>query len=189
MAIECLDNPDSYRTISHLQIVEHNGTLHGVFERYKGEPDYDGICYFKYVLNDLSVGPGKTPTKDLSDYIADVVSKPESRIVGSSKYGSGRLKLLQLDVNKDINILYIPFNNKKVDNECIFYGIIDDKGVYVNCPSAPVNVQGKVAKISTFYRIKDSVVHPVRIYHLERCESDDKIECTVDNEGHWGYTG
>jgi len=194
MTIDCLENPNYYRTIDHLQILEKSGIIHGVFERYTGDPTYDGICYFKYTINDLEVGPGKNPASELNEFFVNAVEDPDCLIVPSSRYGSGRLKKLQLDISGDINILYIPLNHKKVDNECIFYGIVDSAGSYIACPSSPVNVQGKVKTIYTFFRTDVSstgatTIHPVRIYHLERCESDDKIQCTVDNEGHWAGGG
>ncbi|KAA2282089.1 hypothetical protein [Candidatus Nitrosocosmicus sp. SS] len=187
---DCLNNPNTYRIIDHLQIIENSGIIHGIFERYKGDPAYDGICYFRYNINDVDVGPGHNPTSELNTYFVNVVEDPDCLIVPSSRYGGGRLRILQLDVSVDVNILYIPENIKKVDNECIFYGIINSTGSYTSCPSTPVNVQGKVKKIFTFFKTENTTsgvinVHPLRIYHLERCESDDNIKCTVDNEGHW----
>lgn len=183
--MDCINNPNYYRTIDHLQIIEHSGALYGVFERFRGDEEYDGICFFKYVINDLKVSPGYDSAADLSNFLKnEVETKP--CLIPSSKYGSTRLKKLHLDVGKDINLLFIPKTKKKVNNECIFFGIIDDKGAYVNCPSAPINVQGKVGNIFTFYRTEGELIHPIRIYNVERPESNDKLECAVDNQGHWG---
>lgn len=185
MTIDCLNNPNYYRTIDHLQIVENSGKIYGVFERYKDDPNYDGICYFEYDLNNLLPSGGNPEPADLSSILRDAVNDTRSRVVPSSLYGYGRLRKLYLDVDMDINITFIPFNKRKVNNDCIFFGIIN-QGVFVGCPSAPINTQGKVKELFTFYKRGNGVVHPVKIYHLERCESDDKIECNVDNQGHWG---
>ncbi|HYF99705.1 MAG TPA: hypothetical protein VD815_06410 [Candidatus Saccharimonadales bacterium] len=177
-----------YLSIKHLKIVSRRGKLYGIFERYIGDPEYDGICYFEIEIDKHGIGDrDNDPTKSLSEFLQYVVDKNDHLIVKSSEYGNYRLKDLYLDIDDDINITYIPLSDNKVNKECIFYGIIRDKK-YTPCPSTPIVVEGKVEEIFTFFKKKDGEIHPIRIYKVDRCWSDDQILCNVDNEGHWGPT-